>query len=197
MLNTRYIPENSQPITRLDLPAVVYAYNNKSTGQPAAIAYAGKSNKPTWHYRFGCDADRQARIEKFFEAIAYNEDQKIARKSERLSFKHGYKDGDILYSSWGYDQTNIEFYQVVAHTAKKITFREVCQTRKADGFMCGTCSPIPNEFKKDSKEYTRNVVPSSIHPETKGNVHFAEYDGGMMRYLWEWDGNPKGYSEYA
>ena len=109
MLNKRYIPENSQPITKIDLPAVVYAYNNKS-GEPTAIAYAGKSNKPVWPYRFGCDADRQAKIDKFFDSIAYNEDQKTTRKSERLSFKHGYNDGDILYSSWGYDQTNIEYY---------------------------------------------------------------------------------------
>lgn len=26
--------------------------------------------------------------------------------------KHSFKVGDILYSSWGYEQTNIDFYQV-------------------------------------------------------------------------------------
>lgn len=30
----------------------------------------------------------------------------------------GYKVGDIFYTSWGYEQTNIEFYQVVKATPK-------------------------------------------------------------------------------
>src|SRR5271157_5996355 len=95
MLNTRYIPENSQPVTRLDLPAVVYTYTAKD-GKPAAVAYAGKANKNTWHYRFGSDAARQNKIDKFFDAIAYHQDQLLSRKCARVSFKHGYQDGDIL-----------------------------------------------------------------------------------------------------
>lgn len=32
---------------------------------------------------------------------------------------HSLKAGDILYSSWGYDQTNIDFYQVAQICGKK------------------------------------------------------------------------------
>lgn len=33
--------------------------------------------------------------------------------------------GDIFYSMWGYDQTNVDFYQVVKKTAKMITLRPI------------------------------------------------------------------------
>ena len=86
---------------------------------------------------------------------------------------------------------------MVAHTAKTVTFREVAQNRDYNNqFMSGTCTPIPNQFLKDSKEFTRTVSPSSDRAK-KGTVHFAEYSGGYMKYLWEWDGTPKGYSDYA
>lgn len=32
--------------------------------------------------------------------------------------------GDILYSSWGYDQTNIDFYEVVRRTEKSVWLRK-------------------------------------------------------------------------
>ena len=37
---------------------------------------------------------------------------KEAKKQAKKAFKHSYNVGDILYSSWGYNQTNINFYQV-------------------------------------------------------------------------------------
>lgn len=35
------------------------------------------------------------------------------------------KEGSIFYSSWGYDQTNIDFYQVVKATAKTVWLRKL------------------------------------------------------------------------
>lgn len=53
---------------------------------------------------------------------------------------------DILYSSWGYEQTNIDYYQVVRKTAKKLWVRKLKSTRTETGFMSGPCVPHPNEF---------------------------------------------------
>lgn len=40
--------------------------------------------------------------------------KQIASNSE------GYKVGDYLYSTWGYEQTNVDFYKVVGVTAKTL-----------------------------------------------------------------------------
>ena len=191
---TRYIPENSQPITRVGLPAIVYTYTAKD-GKPAAIAYQGKSNKNTWHYRFMTEEQQTRRIDQFFNDVAEREDMKNARKAEKLSFTHGYKVGDILYSSWGYDQTNIEFYQVTATTEKTVTFREIMQDGTAEHFMSASVTPRPNDFKPNEKEYTRKVTPA--YNGGKGSVNFADFPGGYMKRLYEFDGTPKHASYYA
>lgn len=60
--------------------------------------------------------------------------------------------GDIYRCSWGYDQTNVDYYQVTRVTDKSVWIREVCQSRDYDGFMRGHASPALNEFQKDSVE---------------------------------------------
>ena len=187
-MKSRYIPANAEEVRRLDLPGVVYAYAN-ANGEPCAIAYKERATKHTWRYIFMNNEQRQCRIDQFFDAIAQNEDRKIARRSERASFKHGYKTGDILYSSWGYDQTNIEFYQITAATEKTVTFREIGQIRGSRNLDSWTTSPNKNNFISDAK-FTRTVT-APHNPKEKGDVSFAEYEGGMMRHLYEWDGKEK------
>lgn len=185
MLSQRYIPQDSTPITRENLPAIVYTYTDRN-GKIAAIAYTGKSNKPVWHYCFRNETQREARINQLFDTIQSRENFKAERKASRKNFKHGFQVGDILYSSWGYEQTNVEFYQIIATTEKTVTFREVCQTRTRTGHDSGVCAPIRDEFAKDSKEYTR-VVYKDGNDDTKGGVSFAEYEGGYIKHLWYLD----------
>ena len=190
-MNIRYIPEGANEITRDNLPAIVYAYTNKS-GRPAAVAYIGKQSKPTWHYQFKGEAQRQMMIDRLFDNLAYRENQKAERKSERAAFRHGFKVGDILYSSWGYEQTNIEYYEITATTEKTVTFREVAQNGQSNGFMCKEVTPRPGEYI--GKEFTRKVTPCG---RDKGAVNFAEHEGGYMRRLWEYDGRPKTATYYG
>ncbi len=56
--------------------------------------------------------------------------------------------GSILYSSWGYEQTNIDFYQVIRHIGTaSIELCEIAQieVKNARGF-CGETMPKPNQF---------------------------------------------------
>lgn len=179
MNTTRYIPENSTPITNTLGSAIVYTYTAKD-GKPAGIAYIGKSAKKQWHYRFTNEAQRDAQIARLFENVKAQDDYKASRKAEKQNFKHSLKVGDVLHSSWGYEQTNVEFYQIVATTKKTVTFREICQNRTRTGHDSGVCSPRLNEWAEDSKEHTRTVKPGY-----QGNpiVNFSEEKGGYMKML--------------
>lgn len=42
-----------------------------------------------------------------------------------LTEELGIKPGDIFYNSWGYDQTNVDFYEVVRVTACKAEIRPI------------------------------------------------------------------------
>lgn len=49
------------------------------------------------------------------------------RDAEAADKTKTYAPGDILSGSWGYDQTNVEFFQVITATAKSVTIRELAQ----------------------------------------------------------------------
>lgn len=47
-------------------------------------------------------------------------------KAEKVN-KYGVKVGDLFHSSWGYDQTNVDFFQVIALVGEtSVRVREVC-----------------------------------------------------------------------
>lgn len=107
---TFYIPKGAIQIN--DDPTI-FTYT-ASNGKPAACAFVGKAVKPTWKYYFNTEAQRQVKID---ETIS-NENARQARKADaaasRKAFRHTLAIGDVLRSSWGYDQTNVDYYQVTA-----------------------------------------------------------------------------------
>lgn len=189
MKNTlpRYIPENSTELTAHG--ATIYTYTSKDN-KPAAIAYTGKSAKKVWHYRFANDAQRMAKIASFLENMKAQEEFKNSLKTARKEYKHDLKVGDILYASWGYEQTNIDMFQVTAVTEKTATFGAIWQNmvEGSAGFMCEDVVARPDAFK-DDKRFTRVVGPYGIT--------FAETEGAYALHLSKWDGRPLHASHYA
>ena len=56
-------------------------------------------------------------------------DEAVARSSEE--FRRSLRVGDILYSSWGWEQTNIDFYQVIAIRGSAVDLRQLDQRTTA------------------------------------------------------------------
>ena len=108
----------------------------------------------------------------------YNE--AVARSSEE--FRRSLRVGDILYSSWGWEQTNIDFYQVIAIRGSAVDLRQLDQRTTEDGYMCGTTVPLPDVFK--GKTHT--------HRLSKNYIRIDSY-----RTAWKWDGQPLRCSWYA
>ncbi len=75
-----------------------------------AIAYKPKAGKRAWNYSFKTPAQCEAYVLSWFDALTKTAEAKTSRAAER-SKAHSFKVGDIIYNSWGYDQTNIDFYQ--------------------------------------------------------------------------------------
>ena len=82
--------------------------------------------------------------------------------------KHSLQIGSILYSSWGYEQTNIDFYEVTKLIGKcTIEIREIAQTRETHNYNClsGKTRPIASKYvdqpmKKRVNEYNRIKISS-------------------------------------
>lgn len=187
-MNKRYIPEGATECHYSYANATTYTYQKRD--RFITLAYSGKRSKPDFHYNFKTHEAREAYTLKWIEDLHRIKKEKEARKAERSNFKHDLKEGDILYSSWGWEQTNIDFYQVTEVVSDKtVKIREIKAKEVSQGeFMSGRKVALRGEFVGDSKEMTKRVQCSNGRPYIRLNS-----------YSWTspWDGSPMNYSWYA
>lgn len=121
-MKTRFFPTGSIIVRPRDLPGVEIALYDSANGQ-CAIGYRGKKTNPDFRYRFDSAARRETYIAKFIaDCQKLNEVRAVRRESRKLD-SNPVKVGDIFVSSWGYDQTNIDFYQVVKMSGFMVDIR--------------------------------------------------------------------------
>jgi hypothetical protein len=155
----RFIPEGYElAIDHKDLGITVY-YKDlpNQIGKPVvcALCFVGKAVKPTWQYRFKDVEQRTKEVEQTFAKVQAKLDRKTqekAKKSEAMS-NHGVVASDVFRCSWGYDQTNIDYYEVIAVTGKTATVCRIGCLSQEDGFLQGESVPslgafIGKPFKK-------------------------------------------------
>lgn len=141
------------------------------------------------YYRFATEAERSAYIAKWKEGrwakMNARKERLDAKRAARESFINPYKVGDILHSSWGYDQTNVEFFEVVAVRPRALKIRQVEAKTRETGFMSGDTEAVSGRYIRDAVWVTIQVntwsenghhVPSPIH----GNL----YPGAKSHCSW-------------
>lgn len=179
----RYIPENAVAVENTEANAVVYTY--EAHDALFAIAYSGKRRKADFRYRYGTEERRAQAIQNFFTnklaVKAIKAERKAAQKSARAEFLAQIKAGTILYTSWGYDQTNVDWYQVITVKGCAVTLRPISGSLTENGFMSGTTVPTPDAFTGEA-----------INKIARGAYLSVDHSS-----MWVWDGKPKGVSWYA
>ena len=190
---SRYIPPASEPID-VDGLGTVYCYLDRS-GRFAAVAYWGKQSKATWHHYFSTTEQRDAKIGEFRHSLHSHQTLKATRKVERNA-PHTLKVGDIIVNSWGYDQTNIDFYAVVKTSEHFVWLHPVAAEGRETGFMCGDIWPAnplrlcPKKLKDETN------APPTQHKATLsgtyGNSVCFEFGCGHV-----WSGKTEHNSWYA
>lgn len=151
----RNIPANAE--AREFPAAAVIAYLYQSGKGPALIAYKGRQRKPAKFHIFPTEECRDRILAEFIANETKNEDYKRTRRES----VHGLAIGDIVYSEWGYDQTNVDFYEVVrVPSARSVVVREIKKdtTESAPGSMTGKAMPKPGQFEETAKEMTRRAI---------------------------------------
>jgi len=147
-----YIPKQfDHYITLPDIPGLeIYKYKTtiKGVEKPAAIMFRGKAQKPTNRYYYRDEARRDEAIQQFIDDERKVMSDRAERRAKKAAFTHNLKPGDILYSSWGYDQTNIDFYQVTQKVGKKsVKIRPIRSTvDHHDGCQSNYMIPEKNGF---------------------------------------------------
>ncbi len=128
------------------------------TGDPCAklVQHTPKGRHKTKtidNIRFKSDERRQQWAIWKAAAILKEDRERAERAAERKQTNASAQAtvGMIFVHSWGYDQTNIDFYEVtaVSESGRQVTLRELQQDRTHDGnlSMQGTCTPKPSAMR--------------------------------------------------
>jgi hypothetical protein len=185
----RYIPQGYTPIDCSDVDVAVYVHDVQQNDKTAyyAIGFAGKAGKPTFNYRFSKPENRELHIANFITCQRARAESKAKLRAER-SKPHSLKVGDILDCSWGWEQTNVDFYQVTRVIGPhSVEIRQISSTSEPNSTyshgMADRCNPVPNAFTGE---------PMVKRSNSTNSVCISSYSSASL-----WDGKPNYRSWYA
>ena len=157
--------------------------------------YPSRFYRGVGQYEFAHNLEQ---AEAYVASIKAKIDEKVKAKEARLAekakareeFVNPYKAGDILYSSWGYEQTNREFYQVVAVGNRSLKLRQIGgKSVRSTSWCSDEVSPEKNKFVSDEIHRVNIVVVvwsgkagHTIKSPIYGNLY--KYEGGTLHRSW-------------
>ena len=155
-----HIPSSADEQRHDDLDLVFYCYLS-SSDQPCAMSFEGRRLKPSFKLRFQSEERRKAYIDSWTDGRQKEVDIKIRQQKERAEFKTTLTVGSIVSTSWGWEQTNVEFYEITkVKTAKKVCLREIQKKlTNASGYssMADKVLPVPGAYLADDNEFEKIV----------------------------------------
>ena len=177
-----YIPENAKEIKDVNTDAVAYVNDWEDGTRYTAMVFAGKRSKYDKYYGFKTAERRDEYVKEYFEDIAasYESKKKYAEKKKAMAAENQdkYKVGEILYSSWGYDQTNIDFYQIVKKTKSMVVIHQIGKEYLDTKYESeDLVMPVKDYFIGDG-EMKKKVGPYGVTLNTYATASL-------------WDGKPK------
>jgi hypothetical protein len=109
-----------------------------------------------------------------------------------IAMADGYQVGAILACSWGYDQTNVDFYRITLRTKAFVEFERLESQVTENQFMSGKCVPVDKvQVDRDGKPQTRRCKLRF----TEGKPTGCKLESYAFAFLW--DGTPQRCSWYA
>jgi len=176
--NERYIPK--QLTTKIKENNFVDFFWNNDKEKPSCIAFKKKGKNKLWWYRFKNDEHMNDTINQVLSGYKEHEERKEEYKAERLK-PHTLKVGDVLYTSWGYDQTNIDFYKVVKLVGK--TSVKLCKmTNQYYESDCRASDKVvPGDVKENAKPFLKRVNGKDNHVNIS-SFEFARVWDGKAKY---------------
>ena len=136
------------------------------TYQEKYLVIFKNSYKPLCHLSFRSYTG----IVDFIKKVKNQEDEEVAAHNEYLNEKKEemklFVPGAILYSSWGYDQTNIDFYEILERKNDFVIIQEIGQIRDHDSRGdSGNC--MPNKEIKIGEPFRKKITKrASINLES-------------------------------
>lgn len=131
---------------------------------------------------------REENIGKIGDVV--NEPKRKKRDDYGTNVERVFEPGKILVSSWGYEQTNIDFYKIVSRTEKSVRIVKLSQTRTNDDPGAPMCEYVipDNHVHPNAKVMAKRIKSSN------GKENCVKINSFAYAYLW--NGEPEFQSHW-
>jgi hypothetical protein len=155
-------------------------------GKAYGLAFAGTAGPPSYD---SASRSLERAIEAaraFLDGRRAHAERVAKRRIERTAYQTNLQVGTVLRSMWGYDQTNVDYYQVVevSPSRKTVKIRPIA-ARSVDGehYMTGSCWPLADHF----------TGPAKVHRVSQGDcVRLTSYSSASP-----WEPKADHWTAYA
>lgn len=173
-------------VVRVDNPLGLTDEECQQAAENLAAYYAEQTAREAAYRGNG----REITLETFAARLEYQ-----ARREQPTQNADGVHIGDLFYGSWGYEQTNVDFFQVIALKGKHTAIIARIAGDYIGGFcMSGNVRPCRDEFI-DGEQYTvRTKLNDYYNPPRPSMKHPTVSSGGTLSPIT--DDKEVGYSSY-
>lgn len=155
-----------------------------------SIVYAGNSAKMLYYYRFRNVQQLESFIDNTFNQLERRgEANEAAKQAKRQANKETsaadyYKVGDIIVSTWGYEQTNTDFYVVQRITSKTIEVRACAEIRENYVSHGMACDVLPDPAHVYGEPFKLIVRAAGKLASGDNYKYFRKWDGRAQYKSW-------------
>jgi hypothetical protein len=203
----RWIPKDSQAIEHPQKLGIAYYYTTAGS-RAAVVAYSGNRSKADYHHTYKTEEQARENIKTWFEALTQSADFKAQRRIEQRT-ANTFQIGDIISNSWGYDQTNVDFYLVVRRTDSYVWLQPISSYLTENGtghsmagYVKAVLPPQPITYRimdEDSRQPVYDAEGNAVYRQAPVERHAANAHGVTFKYGSgsKWNGEAKYESWYA
>lgn len=175
--------ENQKQTIQVNKKVKIELYYN-AKNEPCAIGYW--NTKVWFNYRYPNEERRNESVEYHKNAALASDlrkqEEKLQKKKSADDFKSKLKEGVILSDSWGWEQTNVDFYVVVSVKGSTVILQEVGHKQVGEPCSWASCHVEPDLENKVGEPIKKVVRGSSV--KINSSVSLTLWDGRPMFKSW-------------
>jgi len=127
------------------LAYVVTTWTAIDTGRHYLLSYRGRRSKPDSYIVF-LPVNEAARDNECHHLLCKYR-ARVEEAAKEKTRDNPLNVGDLFRCSWGYDQTNVDYYQVVGRTHRTVTVRAIsCKSMRKTGWDSDVVRPLKGQF---------------------------------------------------
>ena len=180
--------KNGELITIDNVKIVTYEVDVRGVAKPAAAIFVGNAFNAESRYFYRSIEARQEEIDRVVAREKSRATERQKKIDARKAFVPTAKAGDIFVSSWGYEQTNVDFFLLESIKGKTGTFVKIgqYQVEGSEGSGGMSCEVMPSPETIIGERFTKRIGV------TMGTESFMN----DSKYVAKWSGKSKYKSWY-